>query len=229
MCFWNISITGYFSNWPSLICVVQRKMTRNQSEAFLVREFHGPLHLISCRNFSLSVLMKKTPTVTYCDSIDSYVLREAPFWNVLFPYGLWPNSLRPSPSVKRGTVEHFLRPNFFHLFFCHCQNEIKSVQTILAASPPPLKQETAHLDVERTAPNHNHNGQCPNGNNTFQKGAFLRWAAVELCSGWPCSASPVIRFSLFKSNLWSYLPQGVKKIEGNMDPEINKQANVMLF
>ena len=61
----------------------------------------------------------------------------------------------------------------------------------------------------------------PHGNNTFQKGAFLRWAAVGLCSGWPCLASPFIRFSFFKTSLWLFLPQGVEKIEGNMDPEIN--------
>ena len=93
--------------------------------------------------------------------------------------------------------------------------------TLTAAFWPPLKEGIAHLDVEKTSPNHNHYGQCLNGNNTFQKGAFLRWAAVGLCSGWPCLASPFIRFSLFKSNLWLFLPQGVEKIEGNMDPEMN--------
>ena len=49
-------------------------------------------------------------------------VREAPFWNVLFPYGYCPNSFRPTPpSVKRALWSTFLDPMFSSVFF-RCTN-----------------------------------------------------------------------------------------------------------
>ena len=47
-----------------------------------------------------------------------------------------------------GTEEHFSLPYFCQLFL-RCQNELKSAQAILATVLTPLKEEIAHLNVQK--------------------------------------------------------------------------------
>ena len=83
-------------------------------------------------------------------------VREAPFWNVLFPYGYCPNSFSP-PPCQTGTVEHFFGPNVFICFFplhkLSWQLSLK-LQTIQASPnipphppthPPPNGQWRQHI------------------------------------------------------------------------------------
>ena len=75
----------------------------------------------------------------------------------------------PPCPLKRAPWSTGTASYFFHLLFDIAKNELKSAKTIMASVP--LKQEIAHLDVEKRASNHlgNHlhaphprpNGQCP--------------------------------------------------------------------
>ena len=59
----------------------------------------------------------------------------------------------PHPLSNRHRGALFSVPISF-IFFWHCQNDLKSAQTILVSvQTRPLKQEFAHLDVEKSAPN----------------------------------------------------------------------------
>ena len=71
-----------------------------------------------------------------------FAIREAPFWNMLVLFGHCPNSLRPSPSVKRANVP----------------------QTILASPYTPRQPR------KKSAPKPSWQAHG-NNTNTFQKGA----------------------------------------------------------
>ena len=75
-----------------------------------------------CLPFHLGTCWVGPPIDNFFPS-SSYLfrLREATFWNVLFP-------------DETGTMAHnFFKTKFFYLFFLHRQNELNSAQTILAS------------------------------------------------------------------------------------------------
>ena len=79
-------------------------------------------------------------------------IREAPFWNVLFPFGQLPKyAALDLPHLWNGHLGALFSP-----LFCHSENELKREQIILASILnfwPYLQQEIAHLDVKKSAPN----------------------------------------------------------------------------
>ena len=125
-------------------------------------------HAIS-KNICLNVFGSKQPweilvfvifkllfwVICSCSNCQKY-MENFDHWSILVDNG---------SIVQWGT---FFGP-FFSYVIWHCQNQLKSAQTIMASVP--LKQEIAHLDVEKRASNHlgkhlhaphpRPNGQCP--------------------------------------------------------------------
>ena len=80
-------------------------------------------------------------------------IKDAPFWNVLFPNGHCPNSFWPPPLPNRHRRALFSDPisnqcNAPSIFW-HCRIELKRAQTIPASLLTHLKQEITRLDMEQ--------------------------------------------------------------------------------
>ena len=92
-----------------------------------------------CLSFHLGTCWVGPPIDNFFPSSSHlFRLREATFWNVLFP-------------DETGTVENFLRPNFFPCFFYIAKMSKIVQKPSWQAFWSPLKQEIAHLDVEKSA------------------------------------------------------------------------------
>ena len=80
--------------------------------------------IIENQDLLVSTLFHNCPCHSYVftlhDMSRSDIVREAPFWNVLFPYGHYTQialDSPPFPSVKRAPWSTFIGPYFFICFF----------------------------------------------------------------------------------------------------------------